>query len=92
MTAFPMFIRTTGRRVVIVGGGEQAAQKARLILKTDAQITLVAAALEDELAALVDEGRAQQHKALDAAVFQGAAMIFIATGCPGFDAAAICAT
>ena len=28
MKSFPMFIRTTGRRVVICGGGEQAAQKA----------------------------------------------------------------
>lgn len=41
MKSFPMFIKTTDRRVVIVGGGEQAAQKARLILKTDAKILLV---------------------------------------------------
>ncbi len=38
MKSFPMFIRTTGRRVVICGGGEQAAQKARLMLKTDATL------------------------------------------------------
>lgn len=88
MKAFPMFIRSTGRKVVIVGGGEQAAQKARLILKTDAQIVLVAAALDDELLALVDEGRAQLIRVLEAGVFQDAAMIFIGTGCPGFDAAA----
>ncbi|MEC7300248.1 MAG: NAD(P)-dependent oxidoreductase, partial [Pseudomonadota bacterium] len=48
MKAFPMFIRTTDRRVVIVGGGEQAAQKARLMLKTDAQIVLVAPELDEE--------------------------------------------
>ncbi len=87
MKSFPMFIRTTGRRVVICGGGEQAAQKARLILKTDAEIVLAAPMLEDELAALVASGRAVQHDGrVDAALFEGAAMAFIASGCPGIDA------
>ncbi|MEY1556275.1 siroheme synthase CysG [Yoonia sp. R2331] len=88
MKSFPMFFRTTGRRVVIVGGGEQAAQKSRLLLKTDAQLVLVAATLEDELADLVAAGRALQVKTLDASVFTDAAMVFVGTGCPGFDAAA----
>ena len=87
MKSFPMFIRTTGRRVIIAGGGEQAAQKARLMLKTDAQIVLAAPDLEDELAALVAEGRAQHHTGpVSAALFEGAAMAFIATGCPATDA------
>ena len=42
MQSFPMFIRTTNRRIVIAGGGAQAAQKARLMLKTDARIVLLA--------------------------------------------------
>lgn len=88
MKAFPMFIRTTGRRVVIVGGGEQAAQKARLLLKTDAVLVLVAQRLEEELQGLVDTGRATQVTALSVQVFDDAAMAFIATGCPGFDVAA----
>lgn len=88
MKAFPMFIRTTGRRVVIVGGGEQAAQKARLLLKTDAALVLVAPCLEDELQALVQEGRATHLSDLSSQLFQGAAMAFIGTGCPGLDAAA----
>lgn len=88
MKAFPMFIRTTGRRVVIVGGGEQAAQKARLMLKTDAELILVASVLESELAALVDAGRAWQVSNLSVATFDGAVMAFVGTGCPGLDAAA----
>ncbi|MEM0948087.1 MAG: siroheme synthase CysG [Pseudomonadota bacterium] len=88
MKAFPMFFRTTGRRVVIVGGGEQAAQKARLLLKTDAELLLVAGALEDELAALVVEGRARHETDLSVSVFDGVAMAFIGTGCPGLDVAA----
>ncbi|MDF1855053.1 SAM-dependent methyltransferase [Pseudooceanicola sp.] len=87
MKSFPMFIRTTDRRVVIVGGGEQAAQKARLILKTDAQLLLVAAVLDPELAALIAEGRAEWHRdAITPALFEGAVMAFIGTGCPGADA------
>lgn len=88
MKSFPMFFRTTGRRVVIAGGGEQAAQKARLILKSDAQIVLLAPALDAELDALVAEGRATHvTQSADVADFEGAAMAFIATGCPGWDAA-----
>ncbi|MEL7263083.1 MAG: bifunctional precorrin-2 dehydrogenase/sirohydrochlorin ferrochelatase, partial [Pseudomonadota bacterium] len=87
MKAFPMFIRTTGRRVVIVGGGEQAAQKARLLLKTDAMLVLVADTLEDELEGLVAAGRAEHVRTLTAEVFDDAAMAFVGTGCPGLDAA-----
>ncbi|WP_323770707.1 siroheme synthase CysG [Antarctobacter sp.] len=87
MKSFPMFIRTSGRRVVIVGGGEQAAQKTRLILKTDAEIVLVSPDLDAELQALVAEGRARHVPRLTAEVFGNAAMGFIATGCPGLDAA-----
>ena len=87
MKSFPMFIRTNGRRVVICGGGEQAAQKARLILKTDAQIVLAALTLEDELSALVASGDAQWHQGpITAELFDDAAMAFVATGCPGVDA------
>ena len=60
MQSFPMFIRTTGRRVVIAGGGEQAAQKARLMLKTDAALVLLAPKLDAELTDLVATGRATQ--------------------------------
>jgi uroporphyrin-III C-methyltransferase/precorrin-2 dehydrogenase/sirohydrochlorin ferrochelatase len=35
----------TGRRVVILGGGEQAAQKVRLMLRTEAEIVVAAAVL-----------------------------------------------
>lgn len=88
MKSFPMFIRTTGRRVVIVGGGEQAAQKARLMLKTDARIVLVAQRLDAELEALVSQGRADVQARLDTCVFDGAAMAFVATGCPALDVSA----
>ena len=87
MKSFPMFIKTTGRRVVIAGGGEQAAQKTRLMLKTDAQIVLLAHHLDDELQGLVADGRASHAKGdITAQSFAGAVMVFVATGCPGMDA------
>lgn len=88
MKSFPMFLRTSGRRVVICGGGEQAAQKARLMLKTDAQIVLAAPALEPELQAMVTAGRAT-HVAdpVTADLFRGALMGFICTGDSDLDAA-----
>lgn len=88
MKTFPMFLQMAGRHVVIVGGGEHAAQKARLILKTEARIVLVAPTLDAELAALVGEGRATQVPALSVDVFRGAALVFVATGCVGLDYAA----
>ncbi|MCC5954627.1 MAG: uroporphyrinogen-III C-methyltransferase [Natronohydrobacter sp.] len=88
MKTFPMFLQMAGRHVVIVGGGEQAAQKARLMLKTEARLVLVAQELDAELAGLVAEGRAELVTALSAQVFRGAALVFVATGCVGLDYAA----
>lgn len=87
MKSFPMFIRTSGRKVVIAGDGEQAAQKMRLILKTDAEITLVAHEPDPELLDVIGNRRADWHRgAVTPATFSGAAMGFVATGCPGADA------
>ena len=88
MKFFPMFLRVAERDVVIVGGGETAAQKARLMLKTEARLIFVAPDLDPELAALVEEGRASHHSGdITPELFRGAALIFIGTGCPGMDAA-----
>lgn len=48
MKTFPMFLQMAGRHVVIVGGSEQVAQKARLILRTEARLVLVAPDLDAE--------------------------------------------
>ncbi len=88
MKSFPMFIKTTDRKVVVVGGGEQAAQKTRLLLKTDALIHIVAPELDDELQNLADAGCITQVPELTAEIFADAAMAFIATGCPPLDVSA----
>jgi uroporphyrin-III C-methyltransferase/precorrin-2 dehydrogenase/sirohydrochlorin ferrochelatase len=88
MKTFPMFLQMAGRRVVIMGGGEQAAQKARLILKTEAAVEIWAPVLDAELCALAASGRvAAQTGPITPTVFSGTALAFIATGCPGADMA-----
>lgn len=88
MKFFPMFLQMAGRDVVIVGGGEQAAQKARLMLKTEARITVLAPELGPELAALVAAGRIGHDTApITPARFRGAALVFIGSGCADHDGA-----
>lgn len=88
MKTFPMFLKMQDRRVVIAGGGEQAAQKCRLILKTDATITLLAPALDPELADLHAAGRINWDTGpVGPDSFVDTALVFIATGCPGLDSA-----
>ncbi|MBQ0801334.1 MAG: uroporphyrinogen-III C-methyltransferase [Sulfitobacter litoralis] len=88
MKTFPMFLQMAGRRVVIMGGGEQAAQKARLILKTEATVEIWAPAVDAELSALAASGRVALHSGtITPESFSGTALAFIATGCPGADMA-----
>ncbi len=51
MRYFPIFFDLEGRKVLVVGGGEEALRKVRLLLKTTARILVVAPLLHDELAA-----------------------------------------
>ncbi|MEM9060958.1 MAG: NAD(P)-dependent oxidoreductase [Pseudomonadota bacterium] len=87
MKFFPMFLRMAGRRAVVVGGGEQAAQKVRLLLKTEAEIDVVARDLEPELRDLAERDRISVHTDASAEVFRDTSLVFIGSGCPGADAA-----
>ena len=88
MKTFPMFLQMAGRRVVIVGGGEQAAQKTRLILKTEARVEIWAPTLDPELCDLEAAGRITHHTGpITPVTFAETALVFIATGCPGMDMA-----
>ncbi|WP_138468934.1 bifunctional precorrin-2 dehydrogenase/sirohydrochlorin ferrochelatase [Poseidonocella sp. HB161398] len=81
MKTFPMFLQVAGRTVLILGGGEQAAQKCRLLLKTEARITVQAAELDPELSELAARGRIRHDpSAPTAGACAEAAIVFIATG------------
>src|SRR4029453_2759797 len=57
MRYFPLFLDLDNRKAVVVGGGEEALRKIRLLLKTKAKITVIASILHDELLAYLKEGR-----------------------------------
>lgn len=79
MKTFPMFLKTDGRRIVVVGGGEQAAQKVRLALKTSAEILVVSDAPDAEIADLARRGRVVLRGSLDEMAFETAVLAFVAT-------------
>jgi uroporphyrin-III C-methyltransferase / precorrin-2 dehydrogenase / sirohydrochlorin ferrochelatase len=51
MRYFPVFFDLKNRKVVVVGGGEEALRKIRLLLKTDANVLVVAENPHEEIAA-----------------------------------------
>ena len=57
MKYFPVFLALEGRRAVIAGGGEPALAKLRLLLKTEARLTVIAAKPSQEIVTLAAAGR-----------------------------------
>jgi uroporphyrin-III C-methyltransferase/precorrin-2 dehydrogenase/sirohydrochlorin ferrochelatase len=81
LAVFPAFHKVAGRRVVIVGGGTEAAAKIRLLSETKAQIVVFAPTLEKETGAdLIAAHGDWRGTAPVAADLTGAALIFAATG------------
>ena len=52
MKAFPLFLTVHARPLVVFGGGEEAAAKLRLLLKTEANVIAVASAFEPAVSEL----------------------------------------
>ncbi|MEM6546716.1 MAG: NAD(P)-dependent oxidoreductase [Pseudomonadota bacterium] len=88
MKSFPLFLNVVDESVAVAGGGEAAAQKARLVLKTEARLVVMAPELCDELAGLVADGRAEHvAEVCDPEMIASSRLAFVATGCAGGDAA-----
>lgn len=76
MRYFPIFFDLKGRDVIVVGGGEEALRKIRLLLKTEARINVVASNLHPEIA---EEPRVKWlAKTLRPALLDDAALVFAA--------------
>jgi len=81
LAVFPAFHKVAGRRVVVVGGGPQAAAKIRLLSETKAEIVVFAPSLDKETGADLIAAHGDWRGALpSAADLSGAALVFVATG------------
>lgn len=87
LNAFPVFMRVEGRLVAIVGSGEEALAKARLLSQSSARLRIVGPAPEPALAAFIAE-HGLEHVAAAYAPdhVAGAAMVFAASGDEALDA------
>lgn len=63
MQTFPSFLVLKDRPVLVLGGGENAARKIRLLLKAEAAVTVAAPAINDEIAGHVAAGHVR-HRAV----------------------------
>jgi uroporphyrin-III C-methyltransferase/precorrin-2 dehydrogenase/sirohydrochlorin ferrochelatase len=81
MRYFPIFADLERADVLVVGGGEQAAQKVRLLAKTAARITLIAETVTPELAELEHQGAITiARRPFAAADLDGKRLAYAATG------------
>jgi len=83
---FPIFYDLDGRDVLIVGGGEKALQKLRLLAKTTARLKIVAAEVSDDIAAAGVTTLTIERHAFIEADLDGAALVFAASDDPELDA------
>lgn len=81
MQTFPGFLNLRGRPVLVVGGGENAARKIRLLRKADAAITVVAPTVTDEIAGLAAAGHLRHLASpFSPALLDGMRLVFGAAG------------
>ena len=77
MDHLPIFLNVKGRRALVVGGGTLAARKADLLVRAGCDITVVAPALNDDFAHLVQEHQLKHKKGeLDGADLDGCVVAF----------------
>ena len=62
MNHFPIFLNTSGRRIVLSGGGDAALAKLRLLMKTTAHITVFAVDADAQIVDWADAGKVKLIK------------------------------
>ena len=86
MNYFPAFFDLKDRPALIVGGGEAAARRLRLLQKAGARVTIVAPRVGEEIAAAIGEGRiAAVRRGFVSGDINGQTIVFAATGLPAVD-------
>ncbi len=80
MDFLPVSLRIRDARVLLVGGGQVATRKARLLVQAGARLTVVAPAIEEELAALLTSSGGTWHRGqYSPGTMAGAVLVVAAT-------------
>jgi uroporphyrin-III C-methyltransferase/precorrin-2 dehydrogenase/sirohydrochlorin ferrochelatase len=86
LNAFPVFMRVEDALVVVVGNGDEALAKARLISQSSAALKIVADAPEAALAEWISaSGAAHVASAYEPRLLEGAVLVFAASGDENLD-------
>ena len=75
LNTFPLSYKVQGQRIVIVGGGEEALNKVRLVTKTTASVVIISRHIEADFSAFAV---ALIERALTPADLDDAALVFVA--------------
>ncbi|KFI33232.1 uroporphyrin-III methyltransferase [Haematobacter missouriensis] len=88
MKHFPLFLDTTGRRILLSGGGDAAVAKLRLLLKTEALVEVFSDDPVNEILLWAAEGSITlHHRALTSEDLAGAMLVYAADEDAARDAA-----
>ncbi|WIJ26635.1 siroheme synthase CysG [Devosia sp. RR2S18] len=79
LNTFPLSYKVSGQRIVIVGGGDEALNKARLVTKTTAEVVIISRHIEADFAAL---GAMPIQRGFSPCDLKGAALVFVAEESP----------
>ena len=88
LATFPVSYKVEGQRIVIVGGGEEALNKARLAIKTTASVVIISRDIEADFSRLAVSVLARPFEASD---LDNAALCFAADHGPDGEAAKVAA-
>ncbi len=88
LATFPVSYKVEGQRIVIVGGGDEALNKARLATKTTASVVIVSRHIEADFSGLQ---LTVHERPFEPGDLVGAALVFVADHGPDGEAAKIAA-
>ncbi len=82
MKLFPAFFNLRQQACLVVGGGEEAAAKVRLLSAADADVVVMAESVSDELQAALDAGNIRRTDAAEAWISGDYRLVIVADATP----------